>query len=76
MRIVSELWSATCDFGTHLCKVDRLEDRTAILSIFLVGSGPIHTQPVTVNNSDHDVDDWQELCEAILDDPDRWNRAA
>jgi hypothetical protein len=59
-----------------LCKVDRLEDRTAILTIFLVGSGPIHTQPVTVNNSDHDEDDWQELCEAILDDPDRWNRAA
>jgi hypothetical protein len=77
MTVVRELWQQTCDFGTHLCRVERLEDRSGRLTITLHGTGILHQQPVTISNGGlepSDVTDWQELCESILDDPARWNR--
>jgi len=74
-----ELWTQTCDFGTHLCRVERLEDRTGRLTITLVGTGVIHQQPVAITNGGlepSDVVDWRELAADIIDHPDRWNRAA
>ena len=70
-----ELWSQTCDHGVHVCRVDRLEDRTGQLTILLAGVGILHQQPVTIANTEHDHQDWRELSAAIIDNPDRWNRA-
>lgn len=78
MTVVRELWNQTCDFDTHLCRVERMEDRTGRLTITLSGIGVIHQQPVTISNGGlepSDATDWRELCESILADPDRWNRA-
>jgi hypothetical protein len=58
--------------------VERLEDRTGRLTIALAGTGIIHQQAVAISNGGlepSDIADWRELCEAVLDDPDRWNRA-
>lgn len=71
-RTISELWSQSCDFSTHLCTVDRLEDRSLSLTITLAGAGIIHQQPVELA---HDVADWRELAGSIIDHPERWNRA-
>jgi hypothetical protein len=73
-----ELWRQTCDFRTHDCWVDRLEDRTGRLTIALVGTGVIHQQAVHITNGGlepSDIVDWRELCESIIDQPERWNRA-
>jgi hypothetical protein len=75
-RTVRSLWEETIDFGTHLCRVERLEDRSGLLTIELTGVAVLHQQPVSITNGGldpADVQDWKELCEGILGDPARWN---
>lgn len=78
MSVTREVWNRTCDFGTHRCRVERMEDRTGRLTITLLDMFVLHQQPVHISNGGlepADEIDWRELCEAVIDHPERWNRA-
>lgn len=74
------IWEATAfDCGNYMCRVEQDDDKSARLTVTLLGYGPtedvlIHTEPITLKidksgGPETDIENWKSICDKVIDHP-------